>query len=256
MKGYRVSLAYVLLAACWPSLAIGQAFQNLDFETVTFSQQPNPNEHYAALATLPGWTFHQRATNQLNLEPHLGGNPQTFLITDNFGYAETPPWPHLPPAQGHYSIYLQEGINSPDPTQIGPAVSQTGLIPEGSSSVRFYGGGGVWAGGENLWIVSINSVPVPTKRFVIGEFLGHPVYSSTVAADVSSFAGSVVTLTIAIDPTHDLASMNPQQSHDTGGVLDDVRFSTLDYTIIPEPAGIVLVLVSLGLAAVMRWRGV
>jgi hypothetical protein len=71
-----------------------------------------------------------------------------------------------------------------------------------------------------------------------------------VSADVSAFAGTVVTLKFALDPLHYDPTGTIHLGDQTSGLLDDIRFSTLDYTIIPEPAGIFLALLSLGLAAV------
>jgi hypothetical protein len=254
MKRHLIVVACLLIAAGQASPAAAQAFQNLDFETVVFSEEPTPSNPYDAQASLAGWTFSEPFDNKLYLNGHLGGNPQQFLITDNFGYDTTPPWPHILPVQGHYSIFLQEGYNYPDYTPIGPAVLQTGMIPADAKSVRFYGGGGFLGGAESLWIVSVNDVPVPVKRFVTGTWLNLPgelpIYSPIIAADVSAFAGTMVTLKFALDPEHD----HPGWMTLTGGVLDDVRFSTLEYTIIPEPASVLLALVSFGLLAANHRR--
>jgi hypothetical protein len=246
MKRYQLVLGCVLYVACQTSSAGAQAFQNLDFETVIFSEEPTPPAPYDAKASLPGWTFSEPADNQLYLNPHLGGQPQQFLITDNFGYGDSPPWPHIQPVQGHYTIFLQEATYA---TPTGPWVSQTGVIPADAESVRFYGGGGYLGGAESLWFVSINDVPVPVKRFVIGTWLNLPgelpIYSPIIAADVSAFAGAVATIKFTLDREHD----HPGWMTLTGGVLDDVRFSTLEYTILPEPTSAVLAIVCFGFIA-------
>jgi hypothetical protein len=254
MRHYYLVLAYMVFATSWPSLVVGQAFQNLDFETVQFSEVPGPTDYFEAIATLPGWTFSWSMGNELYLWPHLGSYPQQILITDNFGFDTAPPWPHIPPVQGHYSIFLEEGVNPPDYTPIGPGISQTGMIPADAKSVRFYGGGGFLGGAESLWIVSVNDVPVPVKRFVTGTWLNIPgdlpLYSPIISADISAFAGTVVTLKFALDPEHD----HPGWMQLTSGVLDDVRFSTLDYTLIPEPTSVVLAMVCFGIMAASRRR--
>ena len=249
MKPSQFAFACVLFAACNPSMVAAQAFQNLDFESVVLNSEPVPPfDIYGKVASVPGWTFSE--FNPPELGPHLSSQPQLFLITDNFGFEPS----YLgPPVQGHYSVGLQEGYYFPDNTQFGPSISQTGMIPAGAKSVRFFGAGGFLGGAESLWIVSINGVPVPTERFSDGTFFGYPAYTGTVSADVSAYAGTIATLQIALDHTNDLP-LGPMFAHETRAVLDAVRFSPLEYTVVPEPTSIILALVSLGLVGLKSRR--
>jgi len=245
MKTSLLTFACLLLAACNPSNVSAQAFVNLDFETVVLASDPMPPA-FGSVISVPGWTFSEH--NPPQFEPNLSSQPQQFLITDNFGL---PPSYIGAPFEGHYSVGFVEGYYAPDNTPIGPSVSQTGLIPAGTKSVRFAGGGGYLGGNESLWIVSINGTPVPITRFADGTIFGtYPNYTGILSADISAFAGTTATLKFALDPTHNI----PIGPLETSGVLDAIRFSPLEYTEVPEPTSIILALLSLALFALKSPR--
>ena len=174
--------------------ASAASFINLDFEQANVPATP-PNT-FGTISVdpslaFPGWTVPPNGStyptsvgyNTLSL-----GGPAVILMGPDF-----PNGPGYDPLQGNYSVLLQYfGIGNP------PALSQTGLIPAGTTSIHMLGDA----------VVEINGTVIPM---------------SNGSGNVSAYAGQTVQLTIT---TSDNATVNAP----VWDYFDDIQFSQ-----VPEP---------------------
>jgi len=114
-----------------------------------------------------------------------------------------PAWPSSQLLQGSYTVALYASVAGP-PTL--PAIAQTGQIPTGSQSIRFYGAGdfSLTFAGQSVALTSVGSAPNYT---IFG-------------GDISTFAGQT-----------------GQLLFEGNGLLDNISFSP---TTIPEPSALAL----------------
>ena len=227
-----------LTAACLVTLIAadavrGQAFQNLDFESSIV--EPNPSGlNVRAL----GWNFSGEdrgpTADRLRLGLHIGTVPLQRMATD----LASGPRPGPPPIQGHFSVIMGPQT-FPEPTALFPWMEQTGQIPSNARSIRLMGDQDplIMDNGPSPvgWHLTLGGTEIPLIKLPNGILSG----------DVSSLAGTLNTLRIAIDPMY---------YRDVGGgaklrvphfFFDAIRFSPLHYTVVPEPVSSVLALICL-----------
>jgi hypothetical protein len=200
-------------------------FQNLDFESANIPSGTPPLYDFSFGDALPGWSGFYGNTS--------GTTPATFVVYDGMslggammGIIDTlNVGAH--PLQGSYSPYLFGG-NDPFVGPTSMTISQTGLIPDGATSILMdvYAWNGSWVtlGGQ-----TINMVPVQS-------FPSYAVYSG----DISAFAGQTAQLSITV-PSTPYGDINPN-----GLMIDDIRFE-------PSPEPSVFALFGLG-ALLLSWR--
>lgn len=173
--------------------ASAQNFVNLDFEEANVPPTPpdtwgpavNPSLAFPGWTVLPnGTTF---ATTTAYNDLSLGG-PAIVLMGPDFPNA-----PGYEPLQGCYSVLLQYfGTGNP------PALSQTGVIPPGATTISILGNA----------VIEINGINIPL---------------SNGSGNISAFAGQTVQLTVT---TPDTGTVNSP----IWDYFDDIQFSP-----IPEP---------------------
>jgi hypothetical protein len=204
------SIAAILAAAS--QLLDGQGtFQNLDFEQAVVPIVPagQGGDPVAVSSGVPGWTV------------YLGGIPQSSMFHNDIslGAAEVaiygPQWFPSLILEGSYTVSLQPSTAGP-PTSA--AIGQTGQIPAGTQSIRFYGTGG--------YTVTFAGQQIPISA--IGNGPNYTIF----AGDIFSFAGQTGELRIQ-----------------GGGLLDNILFSNQQA---PEPT--VVGLLALGAVALAQSR--
>ena len=193
-------------------LCHSQGFVNLDFEAADVSAYGSGPAFVPITNALPGWVS------------YLGNGQSVFYNTVALGGAaislQGAASLNLQPLQGNYSVLLQG-------SGAGPAVSaiigQTGQVPAGAASVRF------WADPRSNLQVTFGGQVIPMFRLEISP--GYDIFGG----DISSFAGQ----------TAELRFIGPGNS---GGYFDNIFFSNQP---IPEPG--VFGLFTLG-ALLLGWR--
>jgi hypothetical protein len=192
--------------------AAGQgAFQNLGFESGNIPPATPISSLVSTNAGLPGWTVYL-------FQPAFGVEPLPQVVYDGtstggafvaindaktgFGFA---------PLQGTFSAVLYAGGG---PSDQSATISQTGLVPAGTMSLRAFMQWSLVApivmlGGQN-----INMVPLQT-------FPNYTLYGG----DISAFAGQVVALSFTEPP--------PAPAVASELILDNIVFSTQG---VPEPS--------------------
>ncbi len=121
-----VYISFVVGAA--DALAQG-TFQDLDFEEAKIVPISGPGEGQAVTVAnaLPGWTVNYDVVGQTQIYYNSPSTGATAVTLNANGY---PGFPE-PIPEGNYSVFLQGG--GFDGTFASPSISQTGLIPAGSS---------------------------------------------------------------------------------------------------------------------------
>ena len=161
--------AVLLLTLAVTSSLYGQAFQDLDFESATVSNLPhNQSEGVSVTNGFPGWSAYI-GTNQLTGVGHNTitlGAASVSLLGPQYILTYTP-------LQGNYSATLQAGNVLSDAFLHPASIAQTGLIPDGTKSMRFQA-----TFPSNTFEVAVGGLGVP---FVA---LGNNSY----LCDVSAFA--------------------------------------------------------------------
>lgn len=173
MNKKQFQFTYVVFALA-AGLSTGQAqgtFQNLDFESGVFVPTGDTPFSVNAGLALPGWNA------------YLGENQQSWVSLNALSLSVPniaimgPDNPAPDYLNGHYYVVLQNSF--PAATDV-PAIAQTGTIPLGAESLRFYNnnqfGTGflVFFAGQQIPLVSLGSAG--NGRWVWG-------------GDVSSYAG-------------------------------------------------------------------
>lgn len=219
----------LLYLGCASSLW-AQDFQNLDFESANLPVIPSGQFGGSVSITnaIPSWTG------------YLGTNQVAQVLQNDFtiGAASIdifgPDWSSADIFQGQYTVLLQAGGNPFGTGPVPASLSQIGLVPSGTKSIRFLAEGigpiAVNLGGSTLNLVSF---PVSNENYSVYE------------ADASMFAGIVEPLTFT-------ALALSTSAKDQGiFYLDDIMFSP---DAIPEPGSLSLVLV--GVACLAFWQRV
>jgi hypothetical protein len=201
-------------------VASGQGtFQNLDFESINpdviLSSPPN----FVPFAdALPGWIGYygtNLATQAIINGVSLGGVLITVITpfpTSIFNFTDAV-------IGGIATATLDGGIKPGAGGQWPAAIAQTGLIPPGTSSLRFSVGS---HSDVNYLSVSLNGQNMPIIPLQSGP--NFEIYG----ADISAFAGSTAELRFTEQPP-----LSPSHSPPTIAYLDDIQFSDQS---IPEPS--------------------
>jgi hypothetical protein len=183
----KMQFLLVVFSLALPSAVWGQgAFRNLDFEQAT----PTPP------SILPDWILYSGTIGYNTVG--IGGSAIT--LHDSMST-------HFQPLQGNYSVLLQ-GSQANAPTSA--AIGQTGQIPAGSLSLRFW----VFPA-SNLQVTFAGQV-IPI--YSLSSTANHDVYGG----DISMFAGQTGELRFTANAG-------------TAGFFDNIFFSTQQ---IPEPSAL------------------
>jgi PEP-CTERM motif len=213
----KVLLASGFWIAAAISPAHAQSFANLNFESATVVSN-NPAFGFLDWSlALPSWS-------------HSAG-PDTGAVYYSSTHVGLTPWFLLVSAnsrpdsllQGNFSVSFANGFGNSNGTGplLGSYLSQTGLVPANTQSIRLQAKGPV--------AVSLGGINIPLVPLGGNEF----------GANVSSFAGSITELKL----------LNASTTSQDPVVFDNIRFSNV--AVVPEPAGAWLM--GAGLLAVM-WR--
>jgi len=175
--------------------AFGQGFVNLDFESANVSGYPLYSTDVSVSSALPGWNAYFITSGTTNTLTQVGydaisaGGAGITVIDNNA--------PALLPLQGKYSAVLfGTDLNGSTTTMI----SQTGLVPDGTKSLlmdvyAFYNFQ-VTLGGQ-----TISMIPMQTFSNLGFDY-------TLYGANISSFAGSVETLSLIAHRQEDLTVWN------------------------------------------------
>ena len=225
----------MVAALCWALLLLtsgvtvkAAAFRNLDFESSpAFPPGDNSYPFTVYANALPGWTAHVDNTIQ-------SGAWANEFVLDAPGVGLMTGAANL--LDGQKSVYLQSAFSAPtsfpNARALNVSISQVGLVPAGSQSLRFKS--------LNQWF---DYFPIPPGPFDIR--LGEnslsliPTVSNggyvEYAADVSPWAGQTLELSIGVlaSPAWGNASFPEGWAH-----VDSIMFSPVS---VPEPAASVLI---------------
>lgn len=199
----RLSAALLVLSCS----ALGQGFQNLDFESSTITQT-QPAGMVSETNALPGWIAGAFPLNHL---PTVGFNNAVsngvyysgvFLLGTNSGSA----------IEGGFSVLLQVAAG-PGITQAA-SIDQTALVPVGSQSILFKA-----QPGSGSFVVSLGSQTIPLFAQSTGS--NYTLYGG----DISAFAGQ----------TLDLGFIALKSSQLNSWILDSIQFSSSPLTIVVTP---------------------
>ena len=216
-----------ILGSMWLLLVIANVgfaqspFQNLDFETFV---PLSPSEPF--FGTLPGW-------GRSSFITHAGLNSRNYL-TNDFALA------------GDISIILETGyVTDPNNGELldplmpeAPGISQTGVVPDNSRSIRLLADTDPVRDFNTIWAVTLGGSQIALMEISPGEFGG----------DFSpSLAGTTQTLSIRmIPPDGDEPVFNL-------ATFDNISFSAQAVSSVPEPSStLVLIAGLLGLASQRR----
>jgi hypothetical protein len=233
----RISLRRTAIAAAFLLSTAGalpvraQEFRNLDFEASVLETGAT-----TTFARVPGWTFsgeepfpNPYGNDSLFFGVHIGLVPLQRMASDLVD-ANAPP-----PLQGHFSVYMGPAPHL-DSTALFPWMEQTGRIPDNARSIRLAG---------DLDPLFVRDPSRPGWRLTLGgtEIPLIELPNGVVSGDVSALAGSTLPLRIAIDQSYHL-NMGGGQIR-TQFLFDSIRFSPLEFTEVPEPAGGLIALATL-----------
>lgn len=212
-----------LFALAIQSIAQG-TFQNLDFELANpIPLVGSPDYPYAIANSnaMPGWTA------------YIGSNPRDSIYYNTVSYGAAlislhdSSSPYWPPIQGSNSLILFAQFNpNNQPGRDSAAVAQTGQIPDGSLSIRFYSG-------SEYMQASFNGQDIPLIQLgLTGSYL-------ILGGDISAFGGQTGELRFTM-PSVAFSYNIPY--------LDNILFSPQP---IPEPGMLGLFALS---ALLVGWR--
>ncbi len=202
-----------------------ETFQNLNFESAEITNVSGSGV-YPVSKALPGWTVvgvEATLSNEVLYNNYDLGNTSASLQGTNG------PFPAL---DGKFSVNLFGGDSSNFTN--GASISQTGLVPTGSLSIRFIAQATVGGAIEGPLLVSLGGQNIPYFAISTG-----PNYT-TYAGDVSAFEGHV-----------ELLSFDAPLGINNYWTLDDIQFSTSP---VPEPRTCALILCGAAAFGVNRCR--
>jgi len=207
--------------------ASGQDFQNLDFEQASIAPAPSgftPWDAYPAISAemaLPYWTVQEDGTACTAVwgAPVALDQTSVALLSPVNGY-----YPGYIPLLGSYSVQLYAYADVPSDYFHTASISQTGLIPLGSKSIRFLMESPPVAGGavQANPIVTVNGTPINISPMSVSGGV------MTMAGNISAYAGMTVDLTILCQ-----ATPGGFPSDENIFTLDDIQFSPSS---VPEPS--------------------
>jgi len=209
-----IIIIVTLFAVVAPKQLTAQgAFENLNFEEagLYLTSIPAGQEGgvVSAASAFPGWTV----AGGLALQNTLATGAEAVGIWG-------PDAPSSMILQGQWSAVLQAGTGDDGPNT--PAtLSQSGLIPPSTQSIRFYGSGAI----QGSLSVSINGQNIAYS--IISSIASYDVYG----ANIPQFANQTVTLEF----TENLVFPSPGYG---GVILDNIQFSSAN--VVPEPSIIAL----------------
>jgi hypothetical protein len=217
MKGIKI-LALVAFGAGLAANLDTQAqgtFQNLNFEgaNVPFVPAGQFGADVAVSNGVPGWNV------------YIGGGRQVTMFHNNISLGGAavaifgPEWLANQILEGSYTVSLEPSTAGP-PTST--AIGQIGIIPLGSQSVRFYGGGAM--------IFSLTFAGQPIPLVTLSSTANYTIFGG----DISAFAGQSGELRFR-----------------GGGLLDNVFFSPSP---VPEPKAIYLLALGIFVLRLARSR--
>ena len=193
-----------------PLALLGQGtFQNLNFEAAIQPLDPQDPNGVPASNAIPSWTFFTSPIYYNTIA--LGGAGLSLHDMNSLAFQ---------PLQGNYSFFIQGSAAGPP---VSAAIGQTGQIPAGSLSLRF------WAFPASNLQVTFGGAIIPIFR--LASTANYDVFGG----DVSMFAGQTAELRFT-----GLAN--------SGGYFDNIFFSSQS---IPEPSA--LSILGLGAILVGRW---
>jgi hypothetical protein len=231
MRKWVVS-SFLLYLSC-ASGSWAQTFQDLDFESPTLVPYPglpftSPPSVYLQDA-LPGWSG-SSGTNQFDWAMY----DSVFLDVTSIGIFDRNTNVYYDGSaviQGNYTVALYAGKSLNDNEPADASLSQTGEIPLGAQSLRFFARTNapfsVSLGGVTLALVSF---PVTNQTY------------SLYKADISAFAGGA-------ELKFTVFAQNPYNNTVHALYLDSIQFSP---EAIPEPSA--LRLLEIGILGVFFWR--
>jgi len=201
--------------------AAGQGtFQNLDFEAAQIPSGTIPNSGPISISNaFPGWSASYRGGNgtyqaiQVLYDGISLGGPVISIIHHASGLYGT-----YDSLQGMYSAFLFGSDEGPFGHQVSTTISQTGLVPNGTTSILM----DVYGYPAQAWYgFTVSPGGQPIGMAPVQTFPSYTLYRG----DVSAFAGHTAQLSItALAPP--LGDIDPN-----GVLLDDIRFET-----VPEPS--------------------
>lgn len=226
---HKVFVAFSVLAATIANAHVvaGQAFVNLDFQAANLSNE------FSASGVFPGWSF-VPALSVSYLQPHLSNLPHRHLY-DNVG---------------DFALRMQAGEVPTNPEwtafESSPiTISQTGLVPFGTKSIRldaptqhpFFPESDPNVHGEKSWRLLMNGLEIEMIDLGGGVWGGN----------IPNLANQIGTLAVTMDKDYFVALPGPYRDM---AEFDNIQFST---QLIPEPTTLCLAAIA-GTAMLRRGR--
>ena len=218
-KYASLSLGFIITFGVCAS-AVGQAFQNLNFE------QANPVSSgpldVTAASGLPGWTVYEGSeqTTELLYNDTTINEVSVDLLGLGFQTGEFPYPQGFGIIDGKCSVVLQSGVaeNYPALTFVTASIAQTGTVPEGTSSLLFkaWQGASPSAGGLSPFTVSFAGNNLSLVDLGSGTSANGATYTSY-GANMVPFAGETGQLVFT-----SLVQLGPAGEVE----LDDIGFSS------------------------------
>jgi hypothetical protein len=231
---WSVAISFSLLQA-----VSGQGFANLNFEQASIQSAP-PNytptdaqNPISAASALPGWTIREDGIICTAVWGTPSALDETSVALVSAGNA---------PIQGSYSVLLSAYADAPSNLYRNSSISQTGLVPVGTQSIQFLIAKPSPASSiQPIPMITLNGTSI--SLLAISQSGG----VTTMAGNVSAFAGTTATLTVLCEAT--TGSTFPANENYFN--LDGIQFSSV---VVPEPSAIALTALGALLLAFRRWR--
>lgn len=222
-----------LLLTLWVCIVDLQAqgnFQNLNFESANNLPAVLPFQpaFVPVINALPGWTVFQGTSQETQIGYNgisVGGVAVTLIGTNVVGSG-------YKALIGYYSVTLDAGEGSgTGPANSSASIAQSGLVPDGSASIRF-----IAAGDASSLSVSFMGQNIP--YYPLFPVFGSEMYGG----DISAFAGQTGTFLFTEAP----GVSNPFAI----SYLDNISFSPNP---VPEPETWALLICGAVLVGVVSW---
>jgi len=208
MKCSSLKVVFCSLIVFQTATNFSQGFINLGFESAVIT--PIPDDPYQRVQfdrAIPGWTGRTSTNVQ-----YAALYNNLYLDSTGIGIHGTNS-PYAPVIAGRFSVYLQARVGLglegyPPMTLVEASLTQTGLVPVNTQSLRFKGGGSNFHVSLNGQTLSLTPLQVDAAGFTL------------YGADVTIFAGNTCELRFTAAPIgfhyFDQASL----------YLDSIAFST------------------------------